>query len=102
MADTKLKLVPLWDNVVLEPVVEEKKLAGGLVLPPSAEDKKPSKFKVIAVGPGKMNEHTGKRDPMELSIGDIVYCSRYAGDEFKIDTIEYRVVHQDSVLAKEA
>lgn len=96
----KLGLVPLWDNVILQPVAAETTTASGIIIPDSVKEK-PSKFEVIAVGPGKVNEHTGKREPMEVSAGDVVYCSRYAGDEFKIDNVEYRVVHQDSVLAKE-
>ncbi len=95
----KLGLVPLWDNVILQPVAAETKTVSGIIIPDSVKEK-PSKFEVVGVGPGKMND-AGKRDPMEVAVGDIVYCSRYAGDEFKIEGIEYRVVHQDSVLAKE-
>jgi chaperonin GroES len=102
MSETKKKklgLTPLWDNVILAPVTAETQTASGIIIPDSAKEK-PSKFEVIAVGPGKINDQ-GKRDPMEVKVGDIVYCSRYAGDEFKINDVEYRVVHQDSILAIE-
>lgn len=96
----KIGLVPLWDNVILAPVIVETKTTGGIIIPETVSKEKPSKFEVIAVGPGKINDQ-GKREPMEVKVGDVVYCSRYAGDEFKIENVEYRVVHQDSILAKE-
>lgn len=99
MADAKtMNLTPLWDNVILEPVEVSDQRPSGLYVPDSAKEK-PSRFKVIAVGGGKTSEKTGEKIPMEVKVGDIVFCSRYAGDEFKIDKIEYRVVHQDSILA---
>lgn len=99
MADAKaINLTPLWDNVILEPVEVSDQRPSGLYVPDSAKEK-PSRFKVIAVGAGKTNEKTGEKIPMEVKVGDVVFCSRYAGDEFKIENIEYRVVHQDSILA---
>ncbi len=100
MADQKKKAIgfrPLWDNVILMPVEAETQTASGIIIPDSAKEK-PSMFEVVAVGPGKMDDH-GKRIAMEIAVGDTVICSRYAGDEFKRDGIEYRVVHQDSILA---
>ena len=99
-ATKKLNLKPLWDNVVLKPVVVEKEGPGGIIIPETVSKEKPSKFEVIAIGPGKFND-SGKREPMEVKVGDVVYCSRYAGDEFKVEDVEYRVVHQDSILAIE-
>lgn len=99
MADVKaMNLTPLWDNVILEPVEVSDQRPSGLYVPDSAKEK-PSRFKVIAAGAGKTNEKTGEKIPMEVKVGDIVFCSRYAGDEFKIENVEYRVVHQDSILA---
>lgn len=102
MTETKKKkigLTPLWDNVILKPVTVETQTASGIIIPDSVKEK-PSKFEVIAVGPGKFNNQ-GKREPIEVKVGDIVYCERYAGNEFKIENVEYRVVHQDSILAIE-
>lgn len=95
----KMNVRPLWDNVILKPVEAETQTASGIIIPDSAKEK-PSMFEVVAVGPGKMDDN-GKRIPMELKVSDKVICSRYAGDEFKKDGVEYRVVHQDSILAIE-
>ncbi len=91
-------LKPLSDYIVLEPVKEEMTTESGLVLPETAEQEKSQKGKVIAVGPGKLNDK-GERIPVEVKIGDIVLFHQYGPSEIKIDKKEYLVAKEDDIIA---
>jgi len=92
-----LKLKPLEDRVVVEPLEQEEKTKGGIVLPDTAKEK-PQKGRVVAAGPGRYDEE-GKRIPMEVKPGDVVAYSRYAGAEVKIEGKEYLILRESDVLA---
>ncbi len=89
---------PLSNHLFLEPVEEEKKTKGGIVLPETAEKEKPIKGKVLAVGPGKRNEK-GELTPMSVKVGDIVLFKKYGPDEIEIDEKKYLVGDEDDILA---
>jgi len=91
-------LKPLSDYIVLEPIKEEMTTESGLVLPETAEQEKSQKGKVIAVGPGKLNDK-GERIPVEVKIGDIVLFHQYGPSEIKIDKKEYLVAKEDDIIA---
>ncbi|NLA08452.1 MAG: co-chaperone GroES [Parcubacteria group bacterium] len=91
-------LKPLADYIVLEPIKEETTTESGLVLPETAEQEKSQKGKVIAVGPGKLNDK-GERIPVEVKIGDIVLFHQYGPSEIKIDKKEYLVAKEDDIVA---
>ncbi len=78
-----LNIKPLGDRVVVEPLEEDQAtFAGGqLVLPDTAKEK-PQQGKVLAVGPGRLDED-GKRTPLEVKVGDTVVYAKYAGTSFK-------------------
>ena len=95
----ELKMRPLDDRVVVEPLEAEEKTAGGILLPDTAKQK-PQKGKVLAVGDGKLSEETGKRVPLDVSEGDEVLYSKYGGTEIKIDGEELLVLRESDVLAK--
>ena len=84
-----MKLKPLNDRVVIEPSAAEEKTAGGIVLPEAAKEK-PLTGKIVAVGPGKMNDD-GSRIEMDVKVGDTVIYSRYGGTEVEVDGVEYLV-----------
>ncbi len=88
---------PLADRVVLEPVEEETVTASGLVLPDTAKEK-PQQGKVIAVGPGSLDDN-GNRSALEVKEGDIVIYRKYGGTEVKQDGTEYLIVSEDDILA---
>jgi len=88
---------PLADRVVLEPVEEETVTASGLVLPDTAKEK-PQQGKVIAVGPGGLDDN-GNRSAIEVKKGDIVIYRKYGGTEIKQDGTEYLIVSEDDILA---
>ena len=92
-------LIPLEDNVLVEPVEEEKTSASGLILPDNDKEK-PSRGKVIAVGPGKILEN-GSRSAMDVAEGDIVHFTKYAPDELAVGDKTYLIVRHSSILAIE-
>jgi chaperonin GroES len=93
-----MKIRPLDDRIVVEPIEAEERTAGGIVLPDNAKEK-PQKGKVLAVGPGKMRDD-GARMTMSLAKGDQVLYGRYSGTEIKIEGKEYLIVRESDVLAK--
>ena len=95
MADFK----PLGNRVVIEPMESDEQIsAGGIYIPDTAKEK-PEEGKVVAVGPGKLNED-GSRSELEVSVGDIVVYSKYAGTEYKQGDTEYLIVREDDILFK--
>ncbi len=92
-------LIPLEDHIIVEAVEEETTTKSGIILP-SDNKEKPSKGKVIAVGAGKILDN-GNRAPIDVSIGDTVYFTKYAPDEIEVDGTAYLVIKQSSVLAKQ-
>ena len=95
---TKTKIQPLEDRVVIRALEGEEVTASGLVIPDTAKEK-PQEGEVIAVGPGRLDDN-GKRVPMEVSEGDRVLYSKYAGTEVKLDGEELLVVSSRDILAK--
>ncbi len=93
-----MNIKPLSDHVLLEAVEEEKKTAGGIVLPETVEKEKPVKAKVVAVGPGKKNDR-GEVQSMAVKAGDTVLFKKYGPDEFEVDGKKYLVGDEDDILA---
>lgn len=91
-----MKLVPLFDRVVLKQLVAEETTKSGIVLPGQAKEK-PSQAEVIAVGPGGVVD--GKDIKMQVKIGDKVIFSKYSGTEVEIDKETYLIVKQNDILA---
>jgi len=93
-----MKLKPMNDYLLIEPIKEDEVTKGGIVIPETAREERAIKGKVIAVGPGKLNEK-GERVPMTIKEGQTVIFKKYAPDEIKIDNKEYYFVREDDVLA---
>ncbi len=91
-------LKPLADHVIIEPISEDTVTKSGIVLPDTAEKEKPQKGKIIAVGPGKINEK-GERVVPEVKVGDIVLFQKYSPSEIKIDNKDYLVAREDDIMA---
>jgi chaperonin GroES len=92
-----MQLRPLGDRVVLKPVEREEKTKSGIVLPDTAREK-PQEGIVEAVGTGRILD-TGQKVPMELGVGDRVLYAKYAGNEFKLDEVDYLIISEKDVLA---
>ena len=91
-----MKIKPLRDRVLVVGIEEKEKTAGGIIIPDTAKEK-PQEGKIIAVGPGKWDEK-GKRVPMGVKKNDRVLFGKYAGDEIKIDGVEYLIMREDDIL----
>lgn len=98
MADKKLKLRPLADRVIVEPLEQEEKTTSGLLLPETAKEK-PQEGLIVAVGPGRWDEDGKKRVEMEVSLGDKVFFARYSGQEIKLADKKYLIMSEKDVLA---
>jgi len=90
-------LKPLGDKIVVERVEAESKTKGGIVLPDSAKEK-PQRGIVRAVGNGKLLDN-GERAAMQVTNGNEIIFTSYAGNEVKIDSIEYVIMNESDVLA---
>lgn len=90
-------LKPLGDRVVIELVETEEKTASGIVLPDTAKEK-PQEGKVVAVGTGRVLD-SGERVAPEVSVGDRIIFSKYAGTEVKYEGKEYLVLRESDILA---
>ncbi|KKQ21592.1 MAG: 10 kDa chaperonin [Candidatus Wolfebacteria bacterium GW2011_GWC1_37_10] len=93
-----MNIKPLSNHLFIEAVELEKTTASGIVLPETAEKEKPIKGKVIATGPGKINEK-GERLPMSVKVGDLVLFKKYGPDEIEIEGKKYLVGDEDDILA---
>ena len=91
-----MKLVPLFDRVVLKRLVAEETTKSGIVLPGQAKEK-PQQAEVVAVGPGGVVD--GKEITMQVKAGDKVIYSKYSGTEVEVDDEKYVVVKQNDILA---
>jgi chaperonin GroES len=94
----KIKLRPLDDRVVVEPLEAESKTAGGIVLPDSAKEK-PQRGKVLAVGPGKLLEN-GQRGQLSVAVGDEIIYGKYGGSDIEVNGEEVKILRESDILAK--
>lgn len=93
-----MKVKPLSDYVLVEPIKQEEITKGGVLIPETAREDRAIRGKVIAVGPGKLNEK-GERIPLSVKEGQIVIFKKYAPDEIKIDDKEYYFIREDDIMA---
>jgi len=93
-----MQIKPLADHVVIEPISQEEKTQSGIFLPQTAEKEKPEQGKVVAVGPGKMLS-SGKRNEIEVKVGDIVLFTKYGPSEIKVENKDYLIAKQEDILA---
>ncbi len=93
-----VNFVPLGERVVVKPIEQDQQTKGGIFLPDTAKEK-PQEGEVVAVGPGRVSED-GNRIPMELSNGDKVIYSKFAGTEYKEGDDEYLILRESDILAK--
>jgi chaperonin GroES len=96
--ESNLKVRPLDDRVVVEPLEAEEKTAGGILLPDTAKQK-PQRGRVLAVGPGKLLED-GQRAKTAVAKGDEVLYGRYAGNDIEVDRKEIKILRESDILAK--
>ena len=92
-----VSIKPLEDRIVVQTVEAEQTTASGLVIPDTAKEK-PQEGKVVAVGPGRIDD-SGKRVPVDVAEGDLVIYSKYGGTEVTYDGQEFQILSTRDVLA---
>ncbi|REJ68455.1 MAG: co-chaperone GroES [Planctomycetota bacterium] len=92
-----MKLVPLGDKVIVRPTEAEEMTAGGIVLPDAAQEKS-LEGRVLSVGDGRQLAD-GSRAPHEVTDGDRVLYSKYAGSEVAVDGEDLLIISEDDILA---
>ncbi len=92
-----MKIRPLHDRVVIRRMEEERKSAGGIVIPDSATEK-PIRGEVVAIGKGKILENGDVRG-LDVKVGDRVLFGKYSGTEVKVDGADLLVMREDDIMA---
>ena len=92
-----IKLKPLGDRLLVEPVEEKEVKKGGIIIPDTAKEK-PTEGIVRALGTGKTDD-SGKKVAFEVKVGDRVLVSKYGGTEVKLEGKEYKILSSDDILA---
>ena len=95
---SEIKLRPLDDRIVVEPLEAEETTPGGIVLPDTAKEK-PQRGKVLAVGPGRLMD-SGKRTELSVAVGDEVIFGHYSGTDIELEGKELKILRESDVLAK--
>ena len=88
---------PLHDRILVQRIEEGEQKIGGIIIPDTAKEK-PQEAKVVAVGPGKLDDD-GKRMPMDVKEGDRVLIGKYSGSEVNVEDAEYVIMREEDVLA---
>jgi chaperonin GroES len=91
-----VKIRPLHDRVIVRRLEEERKSAGGIVIPDTAKEK-PIQGEVMAVGSGKVLDD-GKIRPVDVKVGDKVLFGKYAGTEVKVDDKDVLVLREEDIM----
>lgn len=94
----KVKLRPLDDRVVVEPMEAEETTAGGIVLPDTAKEK-PQRGTVRAIGPGRLLDN-GQRAQPSVAVGDVVIYGKYSGSDIEVEGNEVKILRENDILAK--
>ena len=88
---------PLHDRIIVQRLEESEQRTGAIIIPDSAKEK-PQQGTVLAAGLGKSNDD-GERVPLDVKVGDTILFGKYAGQEIKLDGVEYLIMKEEDVLA---
>lgn len=91
-----MKIRPLHDRVIVKRIEEERKTAGGIVIPDNATEK-PDQGEVLAIGTGKVMDD-GKVRPLAVKVGDRVLFGKYSGSSVKLDGDELLVMREEDIM----
>lgn len=93
-----MKIKPLSDHILIEPIKEEKKTKEGIFIPETIEKEKAEQGMVLAVGPGRKTS-SGKIIPLEVRSGQKVLFAKYGPSEIKVEDREYLIIKEEDILA---
>ena len=92
-----MKIRPLQDRLLVERIEEQEVRQGSIIIPDTAKEK-PQEGRVVAAGAGKRNDE-GKRNALDVKVGDRILFGKYSGSEVKLDDKEYLILREEDVLA---
>ena len=92
-----MKIRPLHDRVIVKRIEEERKSAGGIVIPDTAAEK-PDQGEIVAVGKGKKDEQ-GKLIPLDVKVGDKALFGKYSGTTVRVEGDEILVMREEDIMA---
>jgi chaperonin GroES len=92
----RMKIRPLHDRVIVKRIEEERKSAGGIVIPDTAAEK-PDQGEIVAVGKGKKDEQ-GKVIPLDVKVGDKILFGKYSGQTVKVKGDELLVMREEDIM----
>jgi len=93
-----MMIQPLRDNVIIEPKSPEEMTKSGIIIPDTADQKRPEQGTVVAVGPGKKMKD-GSKVPLDVKKGDVVLFSKYGPTEIEVNGKEYLIAKEEDILA---
>lgn len=96
MAETRIKIRPLHDRILVKRLNEEERTKGGIIIPDSAKEK-PQEGEVVAVGNGRVSKE-GNVQKLDVRVGEKILFSKYSGTEVKLDGEEYLIMKEEDVL----
>ena len=91
-----MKIRPLHDRVIVKRLEEERKSAGGIVIPDTAAEK-PEQGEIVAVGKGKKNDD-GKLIHLDVKVGDRVLFGQYSGQTVRVKGDELLVMREEDIM----
>ena len=91
-----MNIRPLQDRVLVKRIEKDNVSKGGIIIPDTAKEK-PMEAQVVAVGNGKLLD-SGEVRAVDVSVGDTVLFSKYAGTEVKIDGTEHLILREDDII----
>ena len=91
-----MKIRPLHDRVIVKRIEEERKSAGGIVIPDTAAEK-PDQGEIVAVGKGKKDDN-GKVIPIDVKVGDRVLFGKYSGQTVRVKGEELLVMREEEIM----
>ena len=91
-----MKFRPLHDRVVVKRLESEEKTAGGIIIPDTAKEK-PMQGEILAVGAGARDE-SGKVQPLDVKVGDVVLFGKWSGTEVKVGGQELLIMKESDIM----
>ena len=96
VTDSKTKIIPLGDRIVVKNLQQEETLSSGIIIPDTAKEK-PQEGEVIAVGSGTRDE-TGKLNPLDVQVGDRILFGKWSGTEVRLNGEDLLIMKESDIL----
>lgn len=92
-----VKIIPLNDKVLVRREKPEAVSKGGILIAETAQERS-MRGRVLAVGPGNLNDKN-ERVPTGVEVGDLIIFASYAGHDVTLDGEELNLMNPEGILA---